>query len=45
MSGDANRRRPWADIHDDYKLTDRYGARWVLVWDSQGSVLVRWVGP
>lgn len=40
------RRQRWADIPPEYRTVDRYGARWVLVWDDAfGSCLARWVGP
>lgn len=40
------RRRPWADIHDDYKVELPNGDRLVMVSDgARGTVLVPWIGP
>lgn len=42
----TNDRKPWADVHADYK-SDATGVRRVLVLDETtgATVLTRWIGP
>lgn len=42
---DTNRYRPWAKVHEDYKMTSEDGRRYVLVLEECGTALVPWIGP
>lgn len=41
-----NSRKPWGEIHRDYRMTDADGRRLVMEFvPGHGTCLVPWIGP